>query len=76
MASIKRNKFIISVLGYWHVGKTSLISSYFGYDLDENIPPTRALDYYYNTSFNKNYIFKICDTIGGEKYSLLVELQL
>lgn len=69
MAELKYN---ISVLGYWHVGKTSMISSLF--DLfDENIIPTRGLDYTTTEiEINKNKCrFRICDTIGGEMYRLI-----
>ena len=68
MDSISKKKLLISVLGYWSTGKTSIISSYFGYHFDENIIPTRGIDCHNDTSFNKNYMFKIYDTTGGEKY--------
>ena len=70
MEEIKENTFFITILGFWQVGKSSMISSLFGLPFDDNILPTRGLDYTYNVvQFeNKEYKFKICDTIGGTKY--------
>ena len=70
MAELKNVKFYISILGYQRVGKSSIISSYFGFPFDDNVVPTRGIDYITDIAEfeNKNYKFKIYDTVGGIKY--------
>ena len=66
----KINKLFISVLGYWQVGKSCMISNLLGFPFDNYIVATRGLDYT-NISVNlnnKEIKLKICDTVGGPKY--------
>lgn len=71
MNAIERKKFNISLLGETWVGKTSMVEVLSNNTFSETRIATIGLDCITQTAVfdNKNYIFKIFDTAGQEKYN-------
>jgi len=67
---IKRTKFNVSLLGEKSVGKSCMVQSLFGLPFNENQIATIGVENFSDkaTFDNKEYIFKIFDTAGQERY--------
>lgn len=73
MEDIERTKFNICLIGDTGVGKTSICSVQSGEGFNENILATIGLNSFVNkyTIDGKEFIFKIFDTAGEERYKSL-----
>ena len=75
---IKRTKFNVVILGDGQVGKSSMISNLMGKEFDEAGLSTAGIDFC-NDKANfdgKEYVFKIFDTAGQERYKSISTTQL
>ena len=74
MNSIKRKKFNVSLLGEAQVGKTSIFSVKSGFPFNPNQLATVGIENFLDKEiFNgTQYIFKIFDTAGQERYNTIV----
>ena len=69
--NIKRKKFNLSILGEKSVGKTCLVESLLGNPFDETSLATMGIDTVTHKVKidGKEYVFKIFDTAGQERYN-------
>lgn len=73
--TIKRKKFNVVALGEVNVGKSSIISRLIGGNFKKDTLPTIGLDCYETKKKfdGKEYIFKIIDTAGQERFKSITE---
>ncbi len=71
----KRSEYKILVLGDSGVGKTSLIKLYESNQVTNSLPPTIGLEFFLKNEVinDKQFLLKIWDTAGQEKYRSLAK---